>query len=329
MAGNHLTDNLFIAGASMSTLNNDNSKRVFLLPGEYHVSRTKCEIATLLGSCVSVILKHKSLPCGGMNHYLLDRAPTGDSDKGRYGDTSLQTILWLMKKIDHNVANFSAGIYGGAAVVSHLANGSGSDIGLRNIALARDFLKANRIKITEEDVGGKSGRRVYFDTETGKVRTKIIMKSEEAKKLAQKREDIASRNTKVLIVDDSPLVRKILRRAIESSNGIEVCGEAGDAYEARDLIISTDPDVVSLDIIMPKMDGLKFLKKLSQYLPKPVVICSTIAKDSSDITKKAFESGALAVIDKDSLELYKGMDTVKSKYIPTIRKVAGMVAKKF
>ena len=306
----------------------ESAKRVFLLPGEYHVSRTKCEIATLLGSCVSVTIKHKSLPCGGMNHFLLDRAPSGDTDKGRYGDTSLQTILWLLKKVDQNLANFKAGIYGGAAVVSHLANGSGSDIGSRNIALAREFLKANRIRVADEDVGGTSGRRIYFDTDTGNVRSKVIVKTEEAKRLAQKREDIASRNTKVLIVDDSPLVRKILRRAIESSNGLEVCGEAGDAYEARDLIISTDPDVVSLDIIMPKMDGLKFLRKLSQYMPKPVVICSTIAKDSSDISKKAFENGALAVIDKDSLELYKGMDTVKAMYIPTIRKVAGMVAKK-
>ena len=306
----------------------DYAKRVFLLPGEYHVSRTKCEIATLLGSCVSVTIKHKSLPCGGMNHFLLDRAPSGDTDKGRYGDTSMQTILWLLKKVDSNVANFKAGIYGGAAVVSNLANGSGSDIGSRNIMLAREFLKANRIQVTEEDVGGKSGRRIYFDTETGIVRSKVIVKTEEAKRLEQKRQDIASRNTKVLIVDDSPLVRKILRRAIESTNGLEVCGEAGDAYEARDMIISTDPDVVSLDIIMPKMDGLKFLRKLSQYLPKPVVICSTIAKDSSDISKKAFENGALAVIDKDSLELYKGMDTVKAMYIPTIRKVAGMIAKK-
>ncbi len=306
----------------------NDSKRVFLLPGEYHVSRTKCEIATLLGSCVSVTLKHKTLPCGGMNHFLLDRAPAGNTDKGRYGDTSLQTMIWLLKKVDQNLANFRAGIYGGAAVVNNLNNGGGSDIGSRNIALAREFLKAHRISVTAEEVGGNSGRRIYFDTETGAVTTKVILKSEEARKLAKKRQDIASRNTRVLIVDDSPLVRKILRAAVEASNGLEVCGEAGDAYEARDMIISNDPDVVSLDIIMPKMDGLKFLKKLSQHLPKPVVICSTIAKDSSDITSRAYEYGALAVIDKDTLELYKGMEVVKAKYIPTIRRVAGMVAKK-
>ncbi len=312
----------------MSTRENENAKKVFLLPGEYHVSRTKCEIATLLGSCVSVTLKHRTLPCGGMNHFLLDRSPSGDTDKGRYGDTSLQTILWLMKKVDPDVRNYQAGIYGGAAVVSHLSNGTGSDIGARNIMMAREFLKANRIKVVDEEVGGKSGRRIYFDTETGKVKTKVIIKTDEARRLEQKRKDIATRNTRVLIVDDSPLVRKILRAAIESSNGLEVCGEAGDAYEARDMIISSDPDVVSLDIIMPKMDGLKFLRKLSQYLPKPVVICSTIAKDSSDISKKAYEYGALAVIDKDSLELYKGMETVKAMYVPTIRRVAGMVPKK-
>ncbi len=312
----------------MSANSDDSIKRVFLLPGEYHISRTKCEIATLLGSCVSVTLKHKSLPCGAMNHYLLDKATANDSDKGRYGDTSINTILWLMTKIDPNIANFEAGIYGGAAVVSHLSNGAGGDIGTRNIALAREFLRTHRIRVAHEDIGGTSGRRIYFDTETGKVRSKIIVKTEESEKLAAKRKDIATRNTKVLIVDDSPLVRKILRKAIESTNGLEVCGEAGDAYEARDMIISTDPDVVSLDIIMPKMDGLKFLRKLSQHLPKPVVICSTIAKDKSDISNKAYQSGALAVVDKDSLELYKGMETVKQKYIPTIIRVAGMIAKK-
>lgn len=302
-------------------------ERVFLLPGEYHVSRRECEIATLLGSCVAVTLSHVSKPCGAMNHFLLHQSKDSHSDKGRYGDTSTKTIIWLMQKIDPDISNFRAGIYGGAAVISHLTSNPG-EIGNRNVEMAKRTLKDYGIKITEEIVGGELGRRIYFDTSTGKVRVKDIIKTGEAERLAKKRADIASRKTRVLIVDDSPLVRKILREAIESSPGMEVCGEAGDAYEARDLIISEEPDVVSLDIIMPKMDGLKFLKKISQHFPTPVVICSTIAKDNSDITSRAKEYGAVDVIDKDTLELYKGLDTLKAAYIPKISRASGKVVRK-
>lgn len=302
-------------------------ERVFLLPGEYHVSRRECEIATLLGSCVAVTLRHISKPCGAMNHFLLHQATGSDMDKGRYGDTSTKTIIWLMQKIDPDITNFRAGIYGGAAVISHLTASPG-EIGNKNIEVAHSVLKAHGIKVVEEIVGGKLGRRIYFDTGTGEVKVKEIVKTGEAERLAKKREDIATRNTRVLIVDDSPLVRKILREAINSSPGMEVCGEAGDAYEARDLIISEEPDVVSLDIIMPKMDGLKFLKKLSEHFPTPVVICSTIAKDDSDISSKAREYGAVDVIDKDTLELYKGLDTLKAAYIPKISRAAGRSVRK-
>ncbi len=301
--------------------------RVFLLPGEYHISRRACEIATLLGSCVAVTLKHETLPAGAMNHFLLDQAAGSSMDKGRYGDAAIRTIIWLMQKIDPDVSHYRAGIYGGGAVVSHLMNSTG-DIGLRNIQIARDVLREFKIQVVDEDVGGNQGRRIYFDTATGAVQVKTIQKTGEAERLMQKRADIASRNTKVLIVDDSPLVRTILRQAVETTPGMEVCGEAGDAYEARDLIISEEPDVISLDIIMPKMDGLKFLRKLSEHFPKPVVICSTIAKEGSDIVARAMEYGAIDVVNKDELQLYKGFDTVRSVYVPKLQKAAHRVVRK-
>ncbi|MFW5857036.1 MAG: response regulator [Planctomycetota bacterium] len=301
-------------------------KRVFLLPGEYHVSRTPCTIATLLGSCVAVCLWHRRKHYAAMNHFLLDRCPTQDSDRGRYGNTATETIIWLMKKLDPDPTQIRASLYGGGAVVGHL--GAGVNIGARNIAAARETLKANGLRGAQEEVGGATGRRIYFNTETGEVTVRRIDKSREGGDLAAKRAAIASRDTRVLIVDDSPLVRKILRQAIESTNGMEVCGEAGDAFEARDLILSADPDVISLDIIMPKMDGLKFLRKLSEHFPKPVVICSTIAKAGSDIARRAAEYGAVGVVDKDALEIYRGLEVVKNAYIPQIRQAAGKVVRK-
>ncbi|MDR3077431.1 MAG: response regulator [Planctomycetota bacterium] len=274
-----------------------NVERVFLLPGEYHVSRSNCQMATLLGSCVAVCLKHESKPYAAMNHYLLAVNPGGaDPDKGRFGDTSIETIIWLMKKLDEK-GKITAKIYGGGAVVGHL--GTTSDIGGKNIEMARSLLKRKGIPILEEDVAGVLGRRIYFDTASNKVVVKTI--SKEGDKLLEKRREIASRKTRVLVVDDSPLVRKILVKAIGNTKDMEVCGEAGDAFEARDRILELDPDVISLDIIMPKLDGLQFLKSLSQHYPKPVVICSTIAKDQSQVAAKAKEYGAVDVIDKDKL----------------------------
>ena len=301
--------------------------RVFLLPGEYHVSRIPCQMATLLGSCVAVCLRHETKPYAAMNHYLLATNPNGagDSDKGRFGDTSIETIIWLMQKLDPN-GKLIAKLYGGGAVVGHL--GTGSEIGKNNIAIARTILKKKGIPVVEEDVGGTQGRRIYFDTAANKVTVKIIQKTEEGARLEARRRDIASRKTRVLVVDDSPLVRKILVQAISDTNDMEVCAEAGDAFEARDRILELDPDVISLDIIMPKLDGLKFLKSLSQHFPKPVVICSTIAKDQSQVAAKAKEYGAVDVIDKDTLQLYKGLAVVQEAYLPKLRRAAGKVVRK-
>ena len=300
--------------------------RVFLLPGEFHVSRIPCHMATLLGSCVAVCLKNDAKPHAAMNHYLLATNPNNDADKGRFGDSSIKTIIDLMRRLDAG-GSMKAKIYGGGAVVGHLG-ASGSDIGRKNIEMARSALKKAGIPIVDEDVGGTSGRRIYFDTAKGEVVVKTIQKTEEGARLEARRKELASRKTRVLVVDDSPLVRKILRQAIEGTADMEVIAEAGDAFEARDRILELDPDVISLDIIMPKLDGLRFLKSLMQHFPKPVVICSTIAKDKSQVASKAAEYGAVDVIDKDTLHLYKGLDVVREAYIPKIRRAAGKVVRK-
>jgi two-component system chemotaxis response regulator CheB len=261
-----------------------------------------------------------------MNHYLLAEAGAPTNDVGRYGNVSTPKMIALVEKLLKGAKGLEASIFGGAAVNNHLSVGGG--IGERNIEVAREILGAHRIPVRREDVGGTVGRRIYFNTESGEIEVRVNRNTDEAKRLADRRAEISSRNTRVLVVDDSPLVRKVLCRAIGESNGIEVCGEAEDAFEARDLILSTDPDVISLDIIMPKMDGLKFLRKLSQHFPKPVVICSTIAKDESDIARKAIEYGAVDVVDKETLELYKGMEVVKGAYVPKLKQAAIRVVRK-
>lgn len=303
------------------------SDRKFLLPGEYAVTKTTYELATLLGSCVSVTLWHPIKHYAAMNHFLLPESQNSTDSAGRYGNTSTNLIIKLISKFEPDVKQLHAGIYGGGAVLGHLGN-TNVRIGERNIEIARRILEEHGIKVVEEKTGGTNGKRIDMDTMTGKVSVRQIEKTSEGEALRAQRLDIASRKTRVLIVDDSKLVRTILRKAIESTPDMEVCGEAEDAFEARNLILEQDPDVISLDIIMPRMTGLEFLKILSKHYPKPVVICSTIAKTGSDIAQKAREYGALVSVDKDKLQIYSGLDKVREFYIPRIRKAAFQVVKK-
>ncbi len=106
------------------------------------------------------------------------------------------------------------------------------------------------------------------------------------------------RNIKVLIVDDSAIVRKVFKEQLSKQHGIEVIGTAPDPYVARDKIIKLKPDVITLDIEMPRMDGITFLKKLMQYYPLPVIIVSSLTSKGSDLALEAISIGALEVISK-------------------------------
>jgi len=107
-----------------------------------------------------------------------------------------------------------------------------------------------------------------------------------------------ARPIKVLIVDDSAIVRKILSEALAGEADIEVVGTAPDPYVARDKILTLQPDVLTLDIEMPRMDGLTFLRKLMQHHPLPVIVISSLGQASCKAALEALESGAVEVLAK-------------------------------
>lgn len=103
---------------------------------------------------------------------------------------------------------------------------------------------------------------------------------------------------KVLIVDDSALARDILRQGLSGDPEIEVIGAASDVYSARDQIVYKKPDVITLDVEMPRMDGLEFLKKLMPQYPIPVVMVSAMTEPGAKITLEALDHGAVDFVLK-------------------------------
>jgi len=103
---------------------------------------------------------------------------------------------------------------------------------------------------------------------------------------------------RVLIVDDSAVVRQIFTRELSQDPEIEVIGSAPDPYVARDKIVALKPDVITLDMEMPRMDGLTFLKKLMKYYPLPVVVVSSLTPKGSQLALEALKAGAIEVLCK-------------------------------
>jgi len=113
---------------------------------------------------------------------------------------------------------------------------------------------------------------------------------------------------KVLIIDDSSLVRNILSKGLSKDPGIEVVGTASDVYQGRDMIVRLRPDVVTLDIEMPRMDGIEFLKHLMPQYPIPVVVVSSLTQKGKDITLQALEYGAVDYVPKPRANLQEGLE---------------------
>ncbi len=119
-----------------------------------------------------------------------------------------------------------------------------------------------------------------------------------------------ARPVRVLIVDDSALVRNILSQGLSMDPGIEVVGTAADPYQARDKIVQLRPDVVTLDVEMPKMDGVAFLRKLMPQFPIPVVMVSSLTQRGKQITIDALEAGAVDFVAKPTSNVASGLSAM-------------------
>jgi len=127
---------------------------------------------------------------------------------------------------------------------------------------------------------------------------------------------------RVLIVDDSALIRQLLREILESDAGIEVVGAAPDPYVAREKIKALNPDVLTLDVEMPRMDGVTFLRNLMRLRPMPVVMVSSLTEAGAEVTLEAMEIGAIDFVTKPKLDLREGMEAYAGEIIAKVKAAA-------
>ncbi|MCG8570626.1 MAG: chemotaxis response regulator protein-glutamate methylesterase [Spirochaetes bacterium] len=129
---------------------------------------------------------------------------------------------------------------------------------------------------------------------------------------------------KVLVIDDSAVVREILTKGLSRDSRIEVVGKAPDPYIARDKIVFLKPDVLTLDIEMPKMDGLEFLKKLMPQYPLPTIVVSSLTKHGSDLTLNALEAGAVDYVLKPDQKIGLGLNEMMKELIEKVKLAAAV-----
>jgi len=127
------------------------------------------------------------------------------------------------------------------------------------------------------------------------------------------------RKIKIIIIDDSALIRSVLKEIINSQPDMEVVGAAPDPIIAREMIRNLSPDVITLDVEMPKMDGLDFLERLMRLRPMPVLMISTLTEKGSEVTLRALELGAVDFIAKPKIDIQHGMQAYAEEIVAKLR----------
>jgi chemotaxis receptor (MCP) glutamine deamidase CheD len=283
-----------------------NLDAVFLLPGDTFVSDGCHRITTILGTCVSVCLYNHKTRHAGMNHYVHPQFKGKDVSKaiiGEYGDLSLEYMIHQMFEHDPQSKNYSAKVYGGGMAGSSI--NQHFNIADLNIQMAKKIMASYHIGVDHWDVRNRGGVKIVFDTSKNIV-FKLPLLSSLKRSVLQ-----SSKKKRVLIVEDSKSYGLLLRQIIERHADLEVIAVAENAYNAREIIVRDRPDVMILDLLLPQVSGVQFLKKVMQYFPMPVVMISGKSREESDLPQQCLNHGAKAVLNKRDITFY-GSD--KSKH---------------
>jgi two-component system chemotaxis response regulator CheB len=272
-----------------------------LQSGELYLARTPAILRTILGSCVAVTFWSQKLGAGALCHGILPICPldvirsSNLSEGSRYVDFSIRFLAQEFDALGASRREVQVKLFGGADVLPTIAR-IRPTVGAQNCVIAAQVLAEEGFIVTASDMGGVCGRRIHFHTGTGTVLVNRLA-------AWKAREDTENRclskpKIRVLIVDDSALVRQTLSEVLSQDPAIQVIATASDPYVAAERIAEQEPDVIILDIEMPRMDGLTFLQKIMSQHPIPVIICSTLADEDATSTLKALEYGAVDIVAK-------------------------------
>ena len=278
-------------------------KEKFLQPGEIIFSSNPMLVTTILGSCVSVCIFDKVKKIGGICHYYLPTADRmGVDDRNKYAEYAIPNLLREFKNVRSNQLDLTAKIIGGGYVIESLEI-KDVHVGSENIKAAIRILEKFSINIESRAIGGSSGKKVRFETHTGILRWKEVEKGVQKQKIKK----IEKRKIGIMIVDDSAPIRKILRRMLEVNPEFEIIHEARDAFHAQKLMRDKMPDVITMDINMPGMDGVSFLGQYMKKTPVPTIMVSSLGQPESGPIFDALELGAFDYVQKPQFSEIESM----------------------
>ena len=298
----------------------------FLKAGEIFFSKKGDRIDTVLGSCIAICIYDRMLKIGGMCHYKLpgNHVKVGNiTENYNYALSAIPALLKKLKEAGSSKDDIEAKIVGGANIA---LNGETSEegimiVGSENVKMAYSLLNRYKIRIVAEKTGGATGKQVRFYSDSGQIQVKNLKRaitggisSKVGIKTGFKANKVTETNQsqkkiKVLIVDDSKPIRIIIRKMIEMNPKMEVLHEAKSAEEAEEFIKVQRPDVITLDINMPGIDGVTFLRKLMKTDPIPTIMISALNYSESGPVFESLEIGAFDYIKKPAFENLQGLST--------------------
>ena len=251
-------------------------------------------------------------------------AASASTSATRYGNVAMDHLVNDILALGGRREDLEFKVMGGGNVLD-----MNLDVGGHNVQFVRDYLRQHNFEIAAEDLGANFARKVFYSPRSGKVRVKRLAATVNRARLRTRAEPcsggaiIMTKTIRVLVVDDSAVMRELLKEILNSDPGIEVVGTASDPYEARERIKALNPDVLTLDVEMPRMDGLMFLSNLMRLRPMPVVMCASITERGADLILNALDLGAVDFIAKPTAKSSLGIRDAAQEIISKVKVAAG------
>lgn len=280
-------------------------KTVFIKSGECYYGGGEM-VHTTLGSCVAVCVFDRRRGIGGMIHFRLPVRPPGqvNGDNLDFGDLAVLQLLRRFKQDGSHPRDLDVSILGGLLTdpASHGANSKADDIARENVIVADKILADLGLRAAKRLVNRRAkSLQIRMNSSTGNIDVQLDRK---------RTSDVArapNSPVRVLVVDDSKTVRALLKQILGKNPKIEVVGEAADAFEAEALRSKLSPDVMTLDLHMPKKDGVTYLRELMASHPMPVILVSDLSSKNAGPVMQALELGAFDYLHKHPPDEFEEM----------------------